>query len=243
MTDFYDDLNLGRFQDNINSYGINSPESIDFKLNCYPFIYSHYDFSKLENGNKIILPKQILKDLSKYTEIEYPLHFSINDSNILFTPAEFKDDIIDIFIPKHFIDILGVQVASQIKLTFLNKKIPKGNKIKLKPHTSNFLDIMDHKHFLENHLTKLYTTLSLGQTILIPKGDITILIDILECSPSNTISIIDTDLEVEFEAPWDYIEKPINENEKMEEEETFESCKKQFKMGKFNFSNNKIKHI
>ena len=25
MTDFYDDLNLGRFQDNINSYGINSP--------------------------------------------------------------------------------------------------------------------------------------------------------------------------------------------------------------------------
>ena len=67
---------------------------------------------------------------------------------------------------------------------------------------------------------------------------IDMLIDILECEPSETISIIDTDLEVEFEAPWDYIEPKIMP--KKEEIETFESCKRAFKLGKFDFSlNNK----
>lgn len=222
---------LSRFQNNINSFGITAPELINFYYSCYPFIYSEYDLKELENSNKLVLPKQILEDLSKYDELEYPLHFSINDSNILFTPSEFKD-IDNIYIPQHFLENLGIEVGNQIKLTLLNKKIPKGNKIVLKPHTSNFLDIMDHKHFLEKHLVKLYSTLSLGQTIIIPRDDSNILIDVLGCEPEETISIIDTDLEVEFEEPWDYNEKPVT---KQIEKETFESCMKNFKKGKFNF--------
>lgn len=223
---------LSRFQNNINSFGITAPELINFNYNCYPFIYSEYDLEELENSNKLVLPKQILEDLSKYDELEYPLHFSINDSNILFTPSEFKD-IDNIYIPQHFLENLGIEVGNQIKLTLINKKIPKGNKIVLKPHTSNFLDIMDHKHFLEKHLVKLYSTISLGQTIIIPRDDSNILIDVLGCQPDETISIIDTDLEVEFEEPWDYKEKSAT---KQIEKETFESCMKNFKKGKFNFT-------
>ena len=63
-----------------------------------------------------------------------------------------------------------------------------------------------HKHYLERNLVKLYSTLTKGQTIIIPYLDSNILIDILECEPEETISIIDTDLEVDFEAPWDYVE-------------------------------------
>ena len=218
---------------------MDATETINFSLKCFPLIYCENENQDLECSNKIILPSSVLREISKYNEIEYPLHFKINDSEILFTPSEFKEFNENVFIPQHFIDNLGIEIGSQINLTLLNFKVNKGQSIKIKPHTSDFLEIMDHKHFLENHLTKRYTTLSKGQTIIIPNENSNILIDILECEPSNTISIIDTDLEVDFEAPWDYVE-PEN-TPKNEETETFESCKRAFKLGKFDFGINKPK--
>lgn len=202
--------NLEGLQTNINNSWMVLPRTKDFKYICYPMVYYPYyeDIKHLENSNKMVLPKKILNDLSVYNDIEYPMHFTINDSNILFTPSDFKTEIDDIYIPQHFIENLGINIGDEIKLTLLNYKIEKGTKIKLKSHTSNFLEIMDHKQYLEKNLVELYTTLSKGQTILIPYFDNIILIDVLECEPNETISIIDTDLEVDFEAPWDYVEKP-----------------------------------
>ena len=228
---------LSRYQDNINNVSLEAPETIDFSFKCFPLIYCENENQNLECSNKIILPSTILREISKYTEIEYPLHFKINGSEILFTPSEFKEFNEGIFIPQHFIENLKIEIGSMINLTLLNYKIDKGHFIKIKPHTSNFLEIMDPKHFLENHLTKRYTTLTKGQTIIIPIENSNMLIDILECEPSETISIIDTDLEVDFEAPWDYVEPKIMP--KKEEIETFESCRRAFKLGKFNFGINK----
>ncbi len=233
--------NLVRYQDNINNYSVEAPRVLDFRFKCYSFLYLENDIQSLESSNKIILPNTILRDLSKYNDIEYPLHFKINDSEILFTPSEFKEYIDDIFIPQHFMENLGIEMGSQIKLTLLNYQIEKGSKVKIKPHTSNFLEIIDHKHFLERHLVKLYSTLTQGQTIKVPYQESDLFIDILECEPNETISIIDTDLEVDFEAPWDYVEPSTIEEKK--EVEDFKSCRAAFKLGKFNFSNNKVKPI
>jgi len=232
---------LFRYQDNINNVSLEAPETIDFSFKCFPLIYCENETQYLECSNKIILPSTILREISKYTEIEYPLHFKINGSEILFTPSEFKEFNEGVFIPQHFIENLKIEIGSMINLTLLNYKIDKGKFIKIKPHTSNFLEIMDPKHFLENHLTKRYTTLTKGQTIIIPIENSNMLIDILECEPSETISIIDTDLEVDFEAPWDYVEPKIIP--KKIEIETFESCRRAFKLGKFDFSLNKNKNI
>ena len=233
--------NLVRYQDNINNYSVGAPRVLDFRFKCYSFLYLENDIQSLESSNKIILPNTILRDLSKYNDIEYPLHFKINDSEILFTPSEFKEYIDDIFIPQHFIDNLGIEIGSQVKLTLLNYQIEKGSKVKIKPHTSNFLEIIDHKHFLERHLVKLYSTLTQGQTIKIPYEDSDLLIDILECEPRDTISIVDTDLEVDFEAPYDYVEE--KEVEKELKGENFKDCFSKFKLGRFNFSNNVIKPV
>ncbi len=233
--------NLVRYQDNINNYSVEAPRVLDFRFKCYSFLYLENDIQSLESSNKIILPNTILRDLSKYNDIEYPLHFKINDSEILFTPSEFKEYIDDIFIPQHFIDNLGIEIGSQVKLTLLNYQIEKGSKVKIKPHTSNFLEIIDHKHFLERHLVKLYSTLTQGQTIKIPYEDSDLLIDILECEPRDTVSIVDTDLEVDFEAPYDYVEE--KEVEKELKGENFKDCFSKFKLGRFNFSNNVIKPV
>jgi ubiquitin fusion degradation protein 1 len=229
---------LSRYQENINNTWLTAPRTIEFNFSCYPLIYYEIgDMEYLENSNKIILPNKILNDISKYNDIEYPLHFKINDSNILFTPSEFKHDIDSVYIPQHFLENLSIEIGSDIKLTLLNYKIKKGTKIKIKAHTSNFLEITDHKHYLERNLVKLYTTLTKGQTIIIPYMESNILIDVLECDPEETISIIDTDLEVDFEAPWDYVEpKPPPK-----EEDNFKNSFAKFKLGKFNFANNKKK--
>ena len=230
------------YTDNFNSGSLEAGETINFSFKCFPLIYCENENYNLECSNKIILPSSILREISKYKEIEYPLHFKINNSMILFTPIEFKEFTEDVFISQHFIENLKIEIGSIINLTLLNYKIEKGQFIKIKPHTSNFLEIMDPKHFLENHLSKRYTTLTKGQTIIIPIENSNMLIDILECEPSETISIIDTDLEVDFEAPWDYIEPKINPKKK--EIETFESCRRAFKLGKFDFSlNNKNQNI
>jgi len=233
--------NLLRYQNNINDFLKTAPDKLDFHYKCLPLIYySHYEDNKsYENSNKIILPQKILNELSGYHNIEYPTHFTINDSNIIFTPLDFKEDIEEIFIPQHFLENLGIDINDEIKLTLLNYKIPKGNKVTLKPHTSNFLEITNHKNYLERNLVKLYSTLTEGQTLMIPNLDTIILVDVLECQPEKLISIIDTDIEVEFEAPWDYVE-PKKEPLK---DETFEEAKSKFKLGKFNFSLNRKKNV
>ena len=226
---------LSSYQENVNDAWIIAPKTIDFNYDCYSLIYYQYDDMKgLENSNKIILPNKILSDLSVFRDIEYPMHFAINDSDVIFTPLDFKHEIQDIYIPQHFIENLGIEIGSKIKLTLINSKIEKGTKVKLKSHTSNFLEIDDHKKYLEQNLVKLYSTLTKGQTILIPYLESTIFIDILECEPQETISIIDTDLEVDFEAPWDYVEpEPIKPP-------TPPPIKIQdFKMGSLNFNQSK----
>ena len=55
-------------------------------------------------------------------------------------------------------------------------------------------------------------------------------------NPKKTISIIDTDLEVDFEAPWDYVEpkpKPIEKPPSLEN-----NSPPDFKLGSLNFNRN-----
>ena len=47
-----------------------------------------------------------------------------------------------------------------------------------------------------------------GQTITVNYLDSEIDIDVIKCEPEKLISIVDTDLEVDFEKPYDYVEPP-----------------------------------
>lgn len=209
ITEFHPMVNpFNVYQENVNSYYQVTPEVLEYTLPCLSFIFlnQYDDIKHLENSSKIILPKRILVDFSKYEDIKYPLTFQINDSNILFSVYEFREEIDHIYLPTKIVSNLQLDLHQELTIKLKNIIIEKGTKIVLKPHTSNFLEIDDHKQFLETHLTMSYTTLSKGQIISIPYFEETILIDVLECEPVNTISLLDTDLEVDFEAPYDYVE-------------------------------------
>ena len=121
---------------------------------------------------------------------------------------EFREDVECIYLSNDMIMAFDIKSDTECKLTLYNEDIETGTKIVLKPHSSNFLEIEDHKSVLENHLVKSYDTLFEGQTISIPYFDDKIYIDIIKCEPNKMISILETDLEVDFEKPYDYVDPP-----------------------------------
>ena len=89
------------------------------------------------------------------------------------------------------------------------QRVEKGTKISIEPHTTAFIDgKAKEKTFLENYLKKCYPVLRAGSTILIEDEGVEYYINIAETEPEIMISTIDTDLEVEFKEPLDYVEPP-----------------------------------
>lgn len=211
-------LDYSQYQSNINRPWKIAPKEIVLDIEVLPLIYYPYldIIPNLENSNKIILPQKILDKISEYENVNYPLHFTINSSELMFTPFDFKEDITHAYIPQRIFNNLMLELNGHINLTLINEPLKKGTKVILKPHTSNFLEIVDHKTFLEQCLVKNFTTLTENQTICVTYFDSDIEIDVIKCEPNKIISIVDTDLEVDFEQPYDYKEPPKSEIPKAE---------------------------
>lgn len=86
------------------------------------------------------------------------------------------------------------------------KTLPKGKLVKIEPQTVDFLEIADPKAVLEAALSN-FSTLTKGDVIEFSYNCLTFEILILEIQPdAEGISIIDTDLEVDFAPPKGYVE-------------------------------------
>lgn len=80
-----------------------------------------------------------------------------------------------------------------------------GTFVKLQPHTSDFLDISNPKAVLERTL-RGYSCLTMGDTICLHYNGKKYYIDVVDAKPGNAISVIETDCEVDFAPPHDYVE-------------------------------------
>ena len=105
----------------------------------------------------------------------------------------------------------------EVKLCFLDSDIHLAKKIVVQPHDSIFLTLQDHKTLLEESL-KEFSSLTVGTTISIHHNDAEFSLSVVEVNPSHQyVSLIDTDVEVEFMPPLDYVEVkpddwPVSEN-------------------------------
>ena len=92
-------IDFNRFQENINSPNIILNEDIELQMKVNPLIFYHnFENYKYYNiGKKVLAPKYLLYEMSKYENLEYPIHISIN--NTLFTILDFIEDIDCIYIP------------------------------------------------------------------------------------------------------------------------------------------------
>lgn len=98
---------------------------------------------------------------------------------------------------------LSIKPGDIVKLSSV--QLPKGTFIKIQPQSVDFLDITDPKAVLENAM-RHFTSLTLKDKICISYNSHEYEIEILEVNPrtSDGISVIETDLEVDFAAPIGY---------------------------------------
>ena len=161
---------------------------------------------KPENGNKVYLPPSALNRLAQL-HIEYPMLFKAeNRRNSKYTHCgvlEFIADEGSVYVPYWMMKMLGLSEGDV--LTLSNVSLPKGSYVKLQPHSTAFLDIANPRAVLERTLRN-FSCLTTGDTVSIPYNDVVYDINVLETKPSAAVSVVETDVNVDFAAPLDYVE-------------------------------------
>ncbi len=97
-------------------------------------------------------------------------------------------------------------------VTIMSATLPKGTFVKLRPQQKAFIEVSDPKAVLEQKLRN-FSCLTKGDTIMINYNNQNYLIDITEvATPSGqcgAVSIVETDVSVEFERPLDMPPSPV----------------------------------
>lgn len=186
---------------------------IPFQMICYPLIVYQLnhpieedEIKSMEYSNKIIAPDTILQKLCQYGNIQSEYVFQINKGNNRVTIGKYYtyDSNIDdnnniIYVPQYIFEGLNIEYGGVVDFSFINEPIPKGEYIRLQPLTNKIMKIDNYQIYLQEHLQKNYTCLIKGESIKIPYYDDMIVMIIHDVSPTNIVSITDTDLAVDFE--------------------------------------------
>ncbi|KAL1924139.1 uncharacterized protein VTP21DRAFT_7174 [Calcarisporiella thermophila] len=163
---------------------------------------------KVNYGGKIILPPSALAKLASLN-IQYPMLFElVNEDHERRTHAgvlEFVAQEGHVYLPHWMMQTLLVEPGDIIQVK--NASLPLGTYVKLQPQSVDFLDISDPKAVLENEL-RTFSTLTEGDIIQISYNRKIYEILVVEVKPSTrgAISIVETDLSVDFAPPVGYKE-------------------------------------
>ncbi|GAA5848323.1 hypothetical protein JCM8547_004478 [Rhodosporidiobolus lusitaniae] len=164
--------------------------------------------SNLMFGGKIVMPPSALEELTQL-DIELPINFEITnpanpDLNTHVGVLEFIADEGCVNLPQWIMDQLRLNEGDPIRL--VGGRYPKGKLVKIQPQSVDFLEISDPKAVLETALGN-FACLSAGDIIEIGYHSLTFRLLIMEITPPGpAISLLDTDLEVDFAPPVGYVE-------------------------------------
>ena len=174
------------------------------------------DPAQLEYSDKIILPPSALEKLA-HLEISYPMIFEI--TNPRFKQRRLHCGVLEfiaqegmVYLPFWMMENMHLKEGDVILLR--SASIPKGSFVKLQPQTTDFIHITNPKAVLEKSLGA-FTARTKGETFRIFYNRKKYDIGVVEVRPERgtfppgapeAVCIIEADVEVDFEAPADYVE-------------------------------------
>ncbi|CAN6445693.1 unnamed protein product [Victoria cruziana] len=91
-----------------------------------------------------------------------------------------------------------VEITPLVEVRYV--RLPKGTYAKLQPDTMGFSDIPNHKAVLETSLRQ-HATLSQGDILTVSHGGLNYKLKVLELKPSSSVSVLETDVEVDIVEP------------------------------------------
>ena len=158
---------------------------------------------QLEAGDKVVLPPSALDQLARL-RVTYPMMFKLTNRLLERSThcgvMEFSADEGVCYLPYWMMQDLLLESGQIIDV--LNVTIPKGSFVKLQPHTTAFTQLNNPRAVLERAL-RSFSCLTTSQTIAIQHGEQQFYLDVVEVKPGRAISIIETDVNVDFAPPKD----------------------------------------
>ncbi|KAL3615273.1 hypothetical protein CASFOL_040934 [Castilleja foliolosa] len=163
------------------------------------------------SGDKIKLPPSCFTNLSEEGAFDKgPLHFSLTlvhheaEKESRTTHAgvlEFTADEGLVALPIHcWSNLFPAEAPNSAMVEVRYVWLPKGTYAKLQSVESGFSDIPNHKAVLETGLRQ-HATLSQGDILTVNHGVLTYHLRVLELKPSASISVLETDIEVDIIGP------------------------------------------
>ncbi|KAI9168260.1 ubiquitin fusion degradation protein [Blastocladiella emersonii ATCC 22665] len=163
----------------------------------------------LNHGSGVILPPSALAKLTQYN-VTTPYKFALtNEQTQKTTHASVLEFIAEegrIYLPRWMMATLGAGEGSLLQVK--SATLPRGKFVKIQPQSVAFLDISDPKAVLERAF-RSYLAMTLGDKLSFVYADREYQIEVLELKPSHAVSLIDTDLEVDFAPPVGYVEPSL----------------------------------
>ncbi|TFK76302.1 UFD1-domain-containing protein [Pluteus cervinus] len=201
---------LGAMAGGMGPRGVHaSPRSYDEYLKAYSVaMLPGRERENLSYGGKIIMPPSALASLT-HLDLESPWMFQLRNPE---NPAasthagvlEFIAQEGVVHLPYWMMKTLRLNEGDPIRIT--GTELPKGKLVKLQAQSTHFLEISDPKAVLEQALRN-FSALTQGDIIEISYNSIVFGLLVMETSPGGGgISVLDTDLEVDFAAPVGYVE-------------------------------------
>jgi len=192
---------------NMNGWGFvrsGQPQRFEEQYHCYSMAYA--DKAHLEGGDKILLPPSAFDTLARLN-VDYPMLFQLSSSakgtmthcGVL----EFTAEEGSCFIPFWMMQNLIIEEGSVIFVR--NVSLPKATFVKLKPQHVDFLEITNPRAVLE-HALRNFSCVTKGDVICIPYNSKNYHFELKEVLPQDAACIIETDCNVDFDAPVGYKE-------------------------------------
>jgi len=183
----------------------------DTNYRCYSAAYLQKP--DLEEGGKIILPPSALDQLARL-KIDYPMLFELSNPALRDTTKttthcgvlEFTAAEGTCCCPWWIMQHLLIEEGGFISVK--SATLQRGTYVKLQPQSSSFLDIANPKAVLEK-VFRNFSALTQGDVIKIEYNKKHYYLSIIDAKPSKAISIIETDIQVDFAPPLDYKEPTV----------------------------------
>ncbi|KAI9176620.1 hypothetical protein LWI28_005133 [Acer negundo] len=172
------------------------------------------------SGDKIKLPPSCFSELSGQGAFDKgPLHFKLSvvhqegpsnmknseGENLRTTHSgvlEFTADEGSVGVPPHVWSNLfpsdNTLTAPLVEVRYV--RLPKGTYAKLQPDTSGFTELPNQKAILETSL-RHHATLSQDDVFTVNYGELAYKLRVLELKPSSSVSVLETDIEVDIVSP------------------------------------------
>ncbi|KAK1944306.1 Ubiquitin fusion degradation protein 1 [Phytophthora citrophthora] len=184
------------------------------KLQC--FSVACLDMPRLEFGDKVVLPPNILLEL-QCVKVPNPFLFSVQATDVdlqlegeldvcssqYCSVQEFSAPDGQVFLPYWLMQNLGVSEGGAVVMTSVIN-LPRGIYCRFQPETMSFLDLaadIGPKLLMETTLRR-YSVLSEDSTIVIEYRDTRYYVRVAELKPASVVSLCgDVDLETDFMPP------------------------------------------